>query len=224
MKANGSPLSFPGKATTSISLKGSIISMKSICVFCGSSTGSNSKYVAAAKHLGQLLAQKNITLVYGGGNVGLMGEIANSVLNNQGEAVGIIPQFLVEKELVHHKLSELRVVESMHERKAMMAQLADGFVALPGGFGTLEETVEVLTWTQLGLHRKPIGLLNVENYFDCLHDFFKHMVREKFLHTEYKDMILIKEKADEMIESLIAFQLPEIDKWDDFKNGSISIV
>ena len=195
--------------------------MKSICVFCGSSTGSNSKYVAAARQLGELIAQKEISLVYGGGNVGLMGEIANSVLENRGEVIGVIPQFLVEKELVHDKLSELRIVASMHERKAMMAELADGFVALPGGFGTLEETVEVLTWAQLGLHRKPVGLLNVERYFNFLYDFFKHMVAEKFLHTEYKDMILIKDNAQEIIDSLIGFQLPEIDKWDDFKNGVI---
>ena len=191
--------------------------MKTICVFCGSSSGNNSKYVAAAKQLGQLIAQNSMTLVYGGGNVGLMGEIANSVLASRGTAIGVIPQFLVEKELVHENLSEVIIVESMHERKAMMAELADGFVALPGGFGTLEETVEVLTWVQLGLHRKPIGLLNVEKYFHFLYEFFKHMVNEKFLHTEYKDMILIKENANEMIESLIDFELPEIDKWDDLK-------
>ena len=195
--------------------------MKSICVFCGSSTGNNSKYVANARQLGELIAQKKMKLIYGGGNVGLMGEIANSVLDNNGEVIGVIPQFLVEKELVHDNLTELKVVASMHERKAIMAELADGFVALPGGFGTLEETVEVLTWTQLGLHRKPIGLLNVEKYFDFLYEFFKHMVAEKFLHTEYKDMILIKENAKEMIDSLVGFQLPEIDKWDDFKNGVI---
>ena len=191
--------------------------MKTICVFCGSSSGNNSKYVAAAKQLGQLIAQNSMTLVYGGGNVGLMGEIANSVLANRGTAIGVIPQFLVEKELVHENLSEVIIVESMHERKAMMAELADGFVALPGGFGTLEETVEVLTWVQLGLHRKPIGLLNVEKYFHFLYEFFKHMVNEKFLHTEYNDMILIKENANEMIESLIDFELPEIDKWNDLK-------
>jgi len=191
--------------------------MKTICVFCGSSSGNNSKYVAAAKQLGQLIAQNNMTLVYGGGNVGLMGEIANSVLANRGTAIGVIPQFLVEKELVHENLSEVIIVESMHERKAMMAELADSFVALPGGFGTLEETVEALTWVQIGLHRKPIGLLNVEKYFHFLYEFFKHMVNEKFLHTEYKDMILIKENANEMIESLIAFELPEIDKWNDLK-------
>ena len=191
--------------------------MKTICVFCGSSSGNNSKYVAAAKQLGQLIAQNSMTMVYGGGNVGLMGEIANSVLANRGTAIGVIPQFLVEKELVHEKLSEVIIVESMHERKAMMAELADSFVALPGGFGTLEETVEALTWVQLGLHRKPIGLLNVEKYFHFLYEFFKHMVNEKFLHTEYKDMILIKENANEMIESLIDFELPEIDKWNDLK-------
>lgn len=195
--------------------------METICVFCGSSTGNNSKYIAAARQLGELFAQRQIRLVYGGGNVGLMGEIANSVLDNRGEVIGVIPQFLVEKELVHDNLTELRIVESMHERKAMMAGLADGFVALPGGFGTLEETVEVLTWTQLGLHQKPIGLLNVENYFNFLYDFFKHMVVEKFLHEEYKDMILIKENAKEMIDSLIEYQHPLIDKWDDFKNGVI---
>ena len=195
--------------------------MKSICIFCGSSTGNNSKYVATARQLGELIAQKDMRLVYGGGNVGLMGEIANSVLDNRGEVVGVIPQFLVEKELVHEKLSELRIVDSMHERKALMAELADGFIALPGGFGTLEETVEVLTWAQLGLHRKPIGLLNVERYFDFLYEFFKHMVAEKFLHTEYKDMILIKENAKDMIDGLMGFQLPEIDKWADFKNGVI---
>jgi len=191
--------------------------MKTICVFCGSSTGNNSKYVATAKQLGQLIAQQKMTLVYGGGNVGLMGEIANSVLANRGKAIGVIPQFLVEKELVHDRLSEVKIVESMHERKAMMAELADGFIALPGGFGTLEETVEVLTWAQLGLHRKPIGLLNVEKYFDFLYEFFKHMVEEKFLHTEYKDMILIKENATEMLDSLIGFQPPHIDKWNDLK-------
>jgi uncharacterized protein (TIGR00730 family) len=190
-----------------LSGKERISTMKTVCVFCGSSTGTNSKYRAAARHLGQLLAAKNLSLVYGGGNIGLMGEIANSVLP------------LVEKELVHEKLSEVRIVESMHERKAMMAELADGFIALPGGFGTLEETVEVLTWAQLGLHRKPIGLLNIERYFNSLYEFFTHMVKEQFLHTEYKDMILIKENAADMLESLTTYRLPVIDKWDDFKRS-----
>ncbi len=187
--------------------------MKTVCVFCGSSTGNNSQYSAAARHLGKLLAERKMTLVYGGGNIGLMGEIANSVLGHDGKAIGVIPQFLVEKELVHEALSEVRIVDSMHERKAMMAELADGFIALPGGFGTLEETVEVLTWAQLGLHGKPIGLLNVANYFNCLHEFFKHMVDEEFLHPEYKDMILINDDAAELLAGLAGFQLPRVDKW-----------
>ena len=195
--------------------------MKTVCVFCGSSTGNNSKYRAAAKHLGKLLAARKLTLVYGGGNVGLMGEIANSVLARGGKAIGVIPQFLAEKELVHKGLSEVKIVESMHERKAMMAELADGFIAMPGGFGTLEETVEVLTWAQLGLHRKPIGLLNVDAYFNFLYEFFKHMVDEEFLHPEYKDMILIKASAAEMVDSLTTYQVPHVDKWSDFKTGRI---
>jgi uncharacterized protein (TIGR00730 family) len=195
--------------------------MNTVCVFCGSSTGNNSKYRAAAKNLGKLLAARKLTLVYGGGNVGLMGEIANSVLARGGKAIGVIPQFLVEKELVHKDLSEVKIVESMHERKAMMAELADGFIAMPGGFGTLEETVEVLTWAQLGLHRKPIGLLNVDQYFNFLYEFFKHMVDEEFLHTEYKDMILIKDNEAEMLDSLTTYQLPHVDKWGDFKIGLI---
>jgi uncharacterized protein (TIGR00730 family) len=191
--------------------------MKRICVFCGSRFGNNSVYRAAATDLGKLLAEKELALVYGGGNVGLMGEIANSVLAHGGKATGVIPQFLVEKELVHEKLSEVRIVQSMHERKALMAELADGFIAMPGGFGTLEETVEVLTWAQLGLHRKPIGLLNIEGYFNALYEFFEHMVKENFLHTEYKEMILIKDNAAEMMDSLVSFRLPDIDKWDDLE-------
>jgi hypothetical protein len=191
--------------------------MKSICVFCGSRFGNNSVYRAAATDLGKLLAEKELALVYGGGNVGLMGEIANSVLAHGGKATGVIPQFLVEKELVHEKLSEVRIVQSMHERKALMAELADGFIAMPGGFGTLEETVEVLTWAQLGLHRKPIGLLNIEGYFNALYEFFEHMVKENFLHTEYKEMILIRDNATEMMDSLVSFRLPDIDKWDDLE-------
>jgi uncharacterized protein (TIGR00730 family) len=191
--------------------------MNTVCVFCGSSTGNNSKYSAAAKHLGQLLAERKLTLVYGGGNIGLMGEIANSVLAHQGKAIGVIPQFLVDKELVHEKLSEVKIVKSMHERKAMMAELADGFIAMPGGFGTLEETVEILTWAQLGLHRKPIGLLNVDEYFNFLYEFFEHMVKEAFLHTEYKDMILIKDDSAEMLDSLVRYQQPDIDKWGSLK-------
>ena len=192
--------------------------MQSICIFCGSSTGRNSAYKGAAIELGRLLAERELTLVYGGGNIGLMGEIAQSVINNGGKAIGVIPQFLVEKELVYHKLTEVRVVDSMHERKAIMAELADAFIAMPGGFGTLEETVEVLTWAQLGLHRKPIGLLNIDGYYDYLNDFFNHMVTEGFLMREYKDMLLIKDDPAAMLESLATFELPDVDKWGNFNN------
>ncbi len=192
--------------------------MLNICIFCGSSAGRNSSYKGAAVKLGQLLVEKNLNLVYGGGNIGLMGEIAHSVINNGGKAIGVIPQFLVEKELVFKKLTEVRVVDSMHERKATMAKLADAFIAMPGGFGTLEETVEVLTWAQLGLHRKPIGLLNIDGYYDYLNDFFEHMVTEGFLMREYKDMLLIKDDPAAMLESLTTFELPDVDKWGNSNN------
>ena len=187
--------------------------MKSICVFCGSSTGRNTAYREAAARLGRLLAEKGLKLVYGGGNIGLMGEIAQNVISSGGTAIGVIPQFLVEKELVYTDLTKIHVVDSMHERKAMMAELADAFIAMPGGFGTLEETVEVLTWAQLGLHNKPIGLLNIDGYYDYLNRFFEHMVTEDFLLREYKDMLLMKSEPAELLDSLTTFELPDVDKW-----------
>jgi uncharacterized protein (TIGR00730 family) len=187
--------------------------MKSICVFCGSSVGKNSSYTSAAIELGQLLAHKNINLVYGGGNIGLMGEMAKSVIKSGGKAIGVIPQFLVDKELVYDRLTEVRIVDSMHDRKALMAELAHAFIAMPGGYGTLEETVEVLTWAQLGLHRKPIGLLNVDGYYNFLNRFFDHMVGQGFLSKEYKDMLLVRNRPAALLESLSAFKLPEVDKW-----------
>lgn len=187
--------------------------MRSVCVFCGSSTGKNSIYKGAAIKLGRLMPEKGLTLVYGGGNIGLMGEIAQSVIQNGGKAIGVIPQFLVEKELVYDKLTEIRVVETMHERKAIMADLADAFIAMPGGFGTLEETVEVLTWAQLGLHEKPIGLLNIDGYFNHLNDFFKHMIVEGFLQGEYKDLLLVRKDPNALLDSLSTFKMPQIDKW-----------
>ncbi|MCP4630846.1 MAG: TIGR00730 family Rossman fold protein [bacterium] len=187
--------------------------MLSICIFCGSSAGRNAAHKGAAVKLGQLLAEKKLNLVYGGGNIGLMGEIAQSVIKAGGKAIGVIPQFLVEKELVYTNLSKVHVVDSMHERKAMMAELADAFIAMPGGFGTLEETVEVLTWAQLGLHRKPIGLLNIDGYYDYLNDFFEHMVSEGFLGREYKEMLLMSNDPAAMLDSLTAFEPPIVDKW-----------
>ncbi len=187
--------------------------MRSICVFCGSSAGRNSTYKGAAVDLGRLLAQKNLRLIYGGGNIGLMGEIAQSVIQGGGSAIGVIPQFLVEKELVYDKLTEIRVVDTMHERKATMAELADAFIAMPGGFGTLEETVEVLTWAQLGLHEKPIGLLNIDGYYSHLNQFFEHMIAEGFLLGEYKNMLLVEDNPDALLNSLSTYKVPDIDKW-----------
>jgi hypothetical protein len=190
----------------------------SICIFCGSSTGKNSTYIGAAARLGKLLAERNLILIYGGGNIGLMGEIARSVLDHNGRAVGVIPRFLLEKELGYLDLTELRIVESMHERKAAMAELADAFIAMPGGYGTLEETVEVLTWTQLGLHHKPVGLLNIDGYYEYLNRFFGHMVAEGFLLREYQDMLLIEKDPAALLDRLLTFELPQIDKWGSLNN------
>lgn len=187
--------------------------MKRICVFCGSSPGNNSKYTKAARKLGETLTDGGITLIYGGSNIGLMGEIANAMIQRNGQVIGIIPQVLVEKEVAFTHLQDLRVVPSMHERKALMADLADGFISMPGGFGTLEETVEMLTWTQLGIHSKPLGLLNVEGYFDRLCEFIDHMVTEGFLVQVFRDMILSDDHPSGLLDKMIKFSPPQIDKW-----------
>jgi uncharacterized protein (TIGR00730 family) len=160
--------------------------MKSICVYCGSNFGERVSYLEAAQDLGAEMAERGITLVYGGGNVGLMGTVADSVLAAGGKAIGVIPQALVDKEVAHTGLSDLRVVGSMHERKSLMADLADGFIALPGGLGTLEEFCEVATWTQLGLHKKACGLLNIGGFYDGLLSFLNHATEESssVLNTE----------------------------------------
>ena len=189
------------------------IRLKRICVFCGSSAGNNSKYVNSARKLGETLTECDITLVYGGSNVGLMGEIANAMIRRKGNVIGIIPQVLVEKEVACTHLQDLRIVNSMHERKALMAELADGFISMPGGFGTLEETIEMLTWTQLGIHEKPLGLLNVEGYFDRLCEFIDHMVAEGFLVQGFRDMVLIDDDPEGLLDKLIKFSPPQIDKW-----------
>lgn len=192
--------------------------MRSVCIFCGSSAGRNSSYQAAAVQLGRLLTENHLALVYGGGNIGLMGEIAQSVISSGGKAIGVIPRFLVEKELVYNRLTEIRIVETMHERKANMAELADAFVAMPGGFGTLEETIEILTWSQLGLHRKPVGLLNINGYYDNLIEFINHMVTEGFLMREHKEMLLVKEDPGALLEILATFELPTVGKWSTLNN------
>ena len=186
--------------------------MKRICVFCGSSPGARPEYVRAAKQLGYALAGNNIGLVYGGARVGLMGKIAEAVLEKRGEVIGVIPKGLLDKEVAFTGLSDLRVVASMHERKALMADLSDGFIALPGGLGTIEEFVEVVTWAQLGLHPKPCGLLNVTQYYDRLLDFLDHTVDEKFVELEHRSMILVDEDPEKLLQKFESYHPPTIDK------------
>jgi len=186
--------------------------MKRICVFCGSSPGARPEYLNAAQQLGYTLASKDIGLVYGGARVGLMGKIADAVLEKAGEVIGVIPKGLVEKEVAFTGLADLRVVDSMHERKALMANLADGFIALPGGLGTIEEFFEAVTWAQLGIHPKPCGLLNVEHYFDRLTDFLDHTVNEKFVESEHRSMILMDEDPERLLQKFETYHPPIIDK------------
>ena len=160
--------------------------------------------------MGRALVRRNIGLVYGGGNGGLMGELANTVMAAGGEVIGTIPQMLVDRETAHHGVTELRIVESMHERKATMADLADGFVALPGGLGTLEETLEILTWAQLGIHRKPVGVLNVEGYYDALVQLLSHAVREGFVRRDYFGLLLFADTPSELLDRFAAWQPPAL--------------
>lgn len=186
---------------------------KRICVFCGSSPGLLPDYPAAARELGAALVRHNLSLVYGGAHVGLMGEIANSVMQHGGEVIGVMPQSLIDHEIAHRGLSELHVVQSMHERKALMAELADGFVALPGGFGTLEELFEIVTWGQLGLHRKPFGLLNVNQFFDQLIGFLDFAVGQQFIRPQHRQMILVDADPDRLLERFAAYEPPNVAKW-----------
>jgi uncharacterized protein (TIGR00730 family) len=189
--------------------------LKTVCVFCGSSVGAKSSYRAAAEGLGLALARRRRRLVYGGGDVGLMGVLADAALAAGGEVIGVIPQHLVDREVAHRGVSELRVVYSMHERKAAMADLADGFIVLPGGIGTLEEFFEVWTWGQLGLHVKPYGLLNVEGYFDPLLRFVDHAVSERFIRPEHRDLLVVEEEADRLLDRLDTHVTPVFPKWVD---------
>jgi len=186
-----------------------------ICVFCGSSRGGRPEYVGAARGLGGLLAERGIGLVYGGGNVGLMGELADAALAAGGEVTGVIPEALVQWEVAHSRLTDLRVVASMHERKALMADLADAFLALPGGFGTFEEFCEVLTWSQLGLHRKPCALFNVAGYYDPLLALFDHAVGEGFLRPEHRALVLSGSDAGSLLDRMAVWSAPPLHKWID---------
>lgn len=187
--------------------------MRRICVFCGSNHGTRPAYRAAAINVGELLASRGIGLVYGGSNVGLMGVVADTVLAGGGEVVGVIPRGLVEKEVAHRNLTDLRIVGSMHERKALMVELADGFLALPGGFGTFDELCEVLSWAQLGLHTKPVALLNVEGYFDPLLAMFDHATSEGMLRPEHRAMVLEVREPEEALRKMAAHRPADVPKW-----------
>ena len=187
--------------------------MRRVCIFCGSSKGARDVYVAAARAMGAALTRRHIGLVFGGGRVGLMGVVADTVLAAGGEVIGVIPEALVAKELAHNGVGDLRVVSSMHERKALMAELADAFVALPGGYGTFEEFCEVVTWAQLGLHRKPCGLLNVEGFYDPLLAFFDHAVAERFVRPAHRALVLEEGDPERLLDRLADFQAPPMEKW-----------
>jgi uncharacterized protein (TIGR00730 family) len=187
--------------------------MKHLTVFCASNSGLNPQYEEAARTLGRFLVAQNITLVYGGGRVGLMGTLADAVLAEQGRVVGVIPQFLLDMEVGHTGLNELYVVESMHERKLMMADLGDGVIALPGGFGTLEELIEFLTWSQLELHHKPVGILNVNGYYNLLRQFFDHMVKEGLLKPENRNLAIFEEDIERLYGKMSTFKPPNTTKW-----------
>jgi len=187
--------------------------IKSLCLFCGSSAGANLRYTNAAKHFGTILAQQQIRMVYGGGSVGLMGIAADACLANGGEVIGVIPRMLMEKEVGHHGISKMYVVETMHERKALMTDLSDGFIALPGGYGTLDELFESLTWLQLGYHGKPIGLLNVGGFFDGLITFLNHARDERFLREMHRDSLQEDSDFVALIDKLRVADAPDTAKW-----------
>lgn len=184
--------------------------MKKLAVFCGSSNGASDVYIEGAKKLGKELASRNIALVYGGASVGIMGAVADSVLNEGGYVIGVMPSFLENREIAHQSLSELIIVDSMHERKAKMAELADGFIALPGGPGTMEEFFEVFTWGQLGIHKKPCGLLNIDNYFDLLINFFSQMNKQEFLQEKYLSMLMNDSEPASLIEKFQTYNPPSV--------------
>ncbi len=190
--------------------------LKKICVNCGSSPGAHPEYVEASRELGRKLAQRGMSLVYGGANVGLMGETADAVLSHGGEVIGIITEELNHK-VGHKGLKELHVVPTMHERKTKMFQLSDGFIAMPGGLGTLEEAMEILTWAQLGLHSKPVGFLNVRGYFDKFMDFLDHAVDQRFLKKEHRQMILVGQNPDQLLTAMEAYLPTPVEKWIDRK-------
>ena len=187
--------------------------MKRIAVICGSSFGNDKDFELQAEKLGEKLTLENIEIVYGGANVGLMGAVANGTLKNSGKVIGVLPKFLKLKEVAHDGLTELILVDSMHERKSKMNELCDGVIALPGGFGTMEELFEMLTWGQLGLHKKPIGILNINGFYDDLISFLDKMVTNNLLKEINREMVLISDNIDELINKMKAYQAPTTGKW-----------
>ncbi|MFT5861321.1 MAG: hypothetical protein ACI865_003445 [Flavobacteriaceae bacterium] len=184
--------------------------MKSITVFCGSSSGTNNHFIEQAALLGKSFAAQGITLVYGGADIGLMGAIANGTLDGNGKVIGVLPAFLQTREIAHQKLTELIIVKSMHERKTKMNELSDGTIALPGGFGTIEELFEILTWVQLGLQNKPIGLLNIDGYFDALITFIQTMVTNGFLRETDADLLIVRDNIEELLAEMKNYKCPPI--------------
>jgi len=187
--------------------------LNSICVFCGSSEGNDIQVLDQALALGRTFAQQNITLVYGAAKIGVMGKVAEGALSGKGKVIGVIPEFLKLKEVVHLGLSELIVNKNMHERKMKMQEISDGFITLPGGFGTLEELFEIMTWSQLGLHQKPIGLLNVNGFYDNLLAMLKHMVKRGYLKMENYELLIVDSEIESLLEKMRSYDAPPTPKW-----------
>jgi uncharacterized protein (TIGR00730 family) len=186
-----------------------------LCVFCGSSAGRHPDYRRAARDLGHTLAAQGVQLVYGGGNIGLMGAVADAVIAGGGHVIGVIPGALLAKEVGHRGLPDLRVVKTMHERKALMAELSDGFLALPGGYGTFEELFEIITWAQLGIHAKPVGLLNIAGFFDPLLALVDHAIGERFIRAEQRALFHAHAEIDPLLDAMRRHRPPEAHKWID---------
>ncbi|MBK5721716.1 TIGR00730 family Rossman fold protein [Dysgonomonas sp. Marseille-P4677] len=191
--------------------------MKYIAVFCGSSSGNGGEFIEQATSLGEIIARKGYGLVYGGAHVGLMGAVADGVLSQGGEVIGVIPEFLKKKELEHKSITKIHVVETMHDRKALMNELSDAVIALPGGYGTLEELFEMLTWSQLALHKKAIGILNVNGYYDPLIEMSEKMIEKGFLKEEYRKLLIVESKVDNLLDKMHKFEPLKNDKWFEVK-------
>ena len=190
-----------------------MLPIKSLCIYCGSSHGRLDVYAQAADSLAEAMVRRNIRLVYGGASIGIMGRVADRVLKLGGQAVGVIPKALADKEVAHHGLTELHVTHSMHERKMLMAELSDGFIALPGGIGTLEELFEIWTWAQLGLHQKPCGLLNVAGFYNALIQFLDHVLAEQFVKNHHHALLMVESQPEALLERLVNYRSPAAEHW-----------